>query len=71
MKFLIEIGGATQPDLIRALDEARKQLVGGGCHLNVGGCVDVKLCPATTADAEEFYRQYQEAHPKATAYWSK
>lgn len=71
MNFIIEIGGATQPDLIRALDEARKRLVEGGCYLNVGGCTDVKMRPLTDKDEDEFRRQYAEAHPKPTAYWSK
>ena len=69
MKFLIEIGGKTQPELIHSLDEARKSLVGGICHLNVCGCTDVIMSPATAEDEDEFRRQYVEAHPTPTTIW--
>jgi len=70
VKFLIEIGGDTQPELIHSLDEARKTLVGGGCYLNVAGCTDVKLTPASAADEDEFRRQYASAHPTPKARWA-
>lgn len=71
MKFLIEIGGATQPDLIRALDTARARLIEGGCFLNQGGCTEVVMRPATDADEDEFRTQFRDAHPKPTVGWSK
>ena len=65
MKFQIEISGDTQPELIRALDEARSRLINGGCFLNVCGYAEVKMRPATDADEAEFRTQYKLAHPNA------
>lgn len=69
MKFLIEIGGKTQPELIHSLDEARKTLIQGGCFLNVGGCTEVVMKPATTEDEDEFRRQHTQANPRPGAPW--
>lgn len=70
MKFLIEIEGHDQPALIHSLDEARKTLVGGGCYLNVGGCTNVIMKPASQADEDEFRRQHAAAHPAPAARWT-
>lgn len=70
MKFLIEVEGRTQPDLIHSLDEVRKVLVVGGCYLNVAGCTNAHLRPATEEDEEEFRRQYAAAHPRPAAKWT-
>lgn len=58
MEFLIEIKGNTQPELMHSLDEARKQLISGGCYLNVCGCINVTLKPKTDEDEDEFRRLY-------------
>jgi hypothetical protein len=71
MKFIIEISGRTQPDLIHSLDEARKTLVGGGCFLNVSGCTNVVMKPASNADEDEFRQLYAAAHPRPAANWTK
>lgn len=71
MKFIIEIEGRTQPELIHSLDEARKTLVSGACYLNVSGCTNVQMKPATDADENEFRAQYAAAHPQPLADWVK
>jgi hypothetical protein len=71
MKFLIEVSGRDQPDLIHSLDEARKTLIAGGCFLNVCGCTNVVMKPATDADEAEWRRQYRDSHPKPAARWIK
>ena len=69
MTFILEIGGSTQPDLIHSLDEARKTLIQGGCYLNVSGCTNVVMKPATSKDEDEFRRQFEEAHPRPKGRW--
>jgi hypothetical protein len=69
IKFIIEIEGQNQPDLIESLDEARKILVSGGCHLNMTGSTNVYMKPATEKDENEFRRQFSAAHPKPAAPW--
>jgi hypothetical protein len=69
MKFLIEIAGGDATALIRSLDHARQHLLSGGCYLNVGGSVDVKMRPENEDTEEEFRRQYAEAHPKPARSW--
>lgn len=69
LKFLIEIEGNTQPELIHSLDECRKRLVEGGCFLNVGGCINAFMKPATDEVEDEFRRQFAAAHPQPAASW--
>jgi hypothetical protein len=71
LKFLIEIEGNTQPDLIHSLDECRKTLVSGGCFLNVGGCTNAVMKPADDEVEDEFRRQFAAAHPHPAASWAK
>lgn len=69
MKFLIEIEGHTQPELIHSLDECRKTLMQGGCFVNVGGCTNALMKPATKADEDEFRLQFAAANPRPAAPW--
>lgn len=69
LKFLIEIEGNTQPDLIHSLDECRKVLMNGGCFLNVGGCTNAHMKPASDEVEDEYRRLWVAANPKATAPW--
>lgn len=71
MRFLIEIAGEDQRALIRALDEVRARLMEGGCYLNACGCVDAKLRPESAQAEHEFQAQYDLAHPKPQAKWTK
>lgn len=71
MKFSITIGGNSQPALIDALNEARKALVDGRCHINSSGSVEVVMGPADAETEAKFRRQHQAAHPRATAPWAK
>jgi hypothetical protein len=52
------------------LDEVRKVLVSGGCYLNVCGCTNARLNPASIRDENEFRRQYADAHPNPKAGWT-
>ncbi len=67
LKFLIEIEGDTQPELIHSLDECRKTLVEGGCFLNVGGCTNAHMKPASDAVEDEYRKQHADAHPRPAA----
>ena len=65
LKFLVEIEGNTQPELIHSLDEIRNVLISGGCFLNVCGCTNAKLKPASDDVEDEYRRQWADAHPSA------
>ena len=71
MAFSITIGGDDQPALIRAIDEARKALMDGRCHVGMCGCVDVVMGPSDNDTEAEFRRQYQAAHPQTSTPWTK
>ena len=72
MKFLIEIEAKDQPGLLRQLEAVRRQFIDGCAYLNVWNSDgDVNLKPATEADEVIYREQYQMAHPKAKAKWSK
>ena len=70
MRFVIEIGGETQPELIGSLDAARERLIEGACYLNICGTRDVRMRPADPESEAQFRHNYEAAHPKPTAPWT-
>jgi hypothetical protein len=68
MKFFIEVEGSDARQVIESLDEVRKTLLGGGCYLNVGGCVNAKLRAENEATAEQWRSQWAKAHPRTPSW---
>ena len=69
MRFLIEIEGKTQPEVMQSLEAVRKQLTLGGCYLNVCGCTNAILNPEDELTRDKWYKLYTESHPKPQASW--
>jgi hypothetical protein len=69
MRFLIEIEGKTQPEVMHSLEAVREQMSLGGCYLNVCGCTNAILKPANEATRDQWYKLYDESHPKPQAAW--
>jgi hypothetical protein len=66
MKFLIEIVGDTQPELLRSLEECSKRLRSGGCYLYRGS---VTMEPSSYITEDEFHQQHAASHPQRTMPW--
>ena len=78
MKFIIEITGATQPELMEGLDHASRLIESGDARAtSVKGVVvgyeryQVAVRPADSESGQELARQFAAAHPRPAAQWVK